>query len=215
MTAAPHAHALLAGQEARRVRDAHPELADGEVLLVYAAKDQAEAQELADALSTATTALRRRGSAVESILQALLPPGSLDVTHAVTAQVHREAEARLSLAEEFGLLSGARVAELASSRASNPSALASRWRKERRIFGVEAEGAIRYPGFQFDANGRPRPLVGKVMETFDDQLSPWELALWFTSANGWLGGIRPVDVLDSDPDTVLNAAGQLAGELGE
>jgi hypothetical protein len=45
------------------------------------------------------------------------------------------------------------------------------------------------------------------------QAQPWKTALWFTGSVGWLGGARPVDVLDSDPDAVVVAAGRLAAEV--
>jgi hypothetical protein len=40
-----------------------------------------------------------------------------------------------------------------------------------------------------------------------------ELALWFTGSNVWVGAERPVDVLDSDPELVVQAAAHLAEEL--
>jgi hypothetical protein len=36
--------------------------------------------------------------------------------------------------------------------------------------------------------------------------SDWGLALWWTSPSGWLGGRRPLDVLDAEPQAVVEAA---------
>jgi len=105
------------------------------------------------------------------------------------------------------------VAAAAGSRARNAGALASRWRKEGRIFSVEVDNAARFPGFQFDAAGRPRPVIADVLAALDGCLGGWELALWFTSDNGWLGARRPVDLLESAPGRVVDAAAQLAAEL--
>jgi hypothetical protein len=44
-------------------------------------------------------------------------------------------------------------------------------------------------------------------------MSGWELALWFTGSSDWLGGLRPVDVLDTDADQVVEAAQRLAEEI--
>jgi hypothetical protein len=38
------------------------------------------------------------------------------------------------------------------------------------------------------------------------QSEGWELALWFLASNGWLDGGRPVDLLKSDPEGVVEAA---------
>jgi hypothetical protein len=150
----------------------------------------------------------------ERTLEALLPaeriPGA---SPGVLEQVRRNALAHADLADEFGLLSAATVARLAGSTAGNPSALASRWRAEGKVFAVEVDGAQRFPGFQFGAGGRPRPVVASVLAAVGGRLAGWELALWFTGADDRLGGMRPVDVLDSDPDLVVDAAGRLADEI--
>ena len=47
----------------------------------------------------------------------------------------------------------------------------------------------------------------EVLEAFGGRKAPWKLALWFTSNNGGLpGSARPVDLLASDPDAVVQAA---------
>jgi hypothetical protein len=38
-------------------------------------------------------------------------------------------------------------------------------------------------------------------------LDGWEIALWFTTASGWLDDRRPVDLLDEDPAEIVAAAG--------
>ena len=62
----------------------------------------------------------------------------------------------------------------------------------------------------------PEQLVQNWLQqgrVFADRLPTWELALWFTGSNVWVGGERPVDVLDSDPELVVQAAAHLAEEL--
>jgi len=46
-----------------------------------------------------------------------------------------------------------------------------------------------------------------------ERLPGWQLALWFTGSSDWLGGARPVDVLDSDGPLVVDAARHLAVAL--
>ena len=64
-----------------------------------------------------------------------------------------------------------------------------------------------YPGFQLDPEGRPRPVVADVLSHLSQlDTTPWQQALWFMAANGWLDGRRPVDLLDDQPGAVVSAA---------
>jgi poly(hydroxyalkanoate) granule associated protein phasin len=88
-----------------------------------------------------------------------------------------------------------------------------RLKQERRIFTVSHRDATYVPSFQFDEKGRPRPAVARVIQILGDDTSDWGLALWFTAANGWLDGKRPVDLLKDEPEEVVQAAEQEAAEL--
>ena len=83
------------------------------------------------------------------------------------------------------------------------------WQAERRIFAVEADN-IYYPAFQFDSSG-PRPIIRKLLETLPSTFSAWQTAFWFVSANPWLDGAAPTELLDN-PDILLNAAVEAASE---
>lgn len=209
--------ATLDADERRRVMAAHPRLkvdfafTDAVVALVSADDDQ-EMAALAGGVEAARAAFRSQRESASAVLRALLPPERLALGPSVVTQVQRDAELRAALADEFGLLSGAEVAERAGSRASNARAMASRWSTSGRIFAVPVDQAQRFPGYQFDEEGRPRPVVANVIGRLAPHLTAWELALWFVGANGWLGGERPVDVLAST-DEVIQAADKLAEEL--
>ncbi len=129
-----------------------------------------------------------------------------------TALARRNAEARTELLGEFGALTSSEVADLAGSKAANRAALANRWRKERRVFAITHHGQIYFAGFQFGADGRPLPAVAEVLSAFGDD-EGWQTALWFTAANGWLDGARPVDLLTNDPAEVAKAARREVEEL--
>lgn len=152
-----------------------------------------------------------RGSAraaeeVEELASAMTPDAAVP-TAPVVLQARRNAEARTSLLGEFGALTAAQVAGLAGSEAKNTSALAGRWRREGRLIAVEHHGTVYYPGFQFHGTGKPKPVVADVLRYLGPPaVTPWQQALWFTSANGWLGGRRPVDLLDDHGDAVVAAA---------
>jgi hypothetical protein len=122
----------------------------------------------------------------------------------------REAEVRLALLREFGAYSSEELGEL-RSKAENRHALASRWRSKGRIFSVDLHGRKLFPGFQFDASASPLPVVTEVLAALPrEEMSSWEVALWWVAANEWLGGKRPVDLLTEDPSALPSAASHLA-----
>lgn len=149
---------------------------------------------------------------VAALVDGLVPQLEIP-SEAAMILARRNAKRRAELLQEFGALSGEQIAE-ERSRASNRHALAARWRKEGKVFGVPYRGQTLYPAFQFDEDGRLRHTVSDVLAALPrDEMSDWEVAYWWTAANGWLSGSRPVDLLDSDPDSLVDAAHRLGEPL--
>lgn len=146
---------------------------------------------------------------LETLIEQMMPQDDvLSEASAVLSQ--RNSQRRVELLSEFGAMTGEQIAE-ERSRAQNRHALAARWRKEGRLFGVPYRGQTVYPAFQFDDDGNLRAIVEDVLRSLPtDKLSPWEVALWWTAGNGWLGGRRPVDLLDEDPTAIVRAAEALS-----
>jgi hypothetical protein len=115
-------------------------------------------------------------------------------------QARRLAAARRAFLKEFGSLDSVAVDW-------------ERLREERRIFVVAHRGGTYIPSFQFDEKGKPRPAVARVIQILGKDTSDWGLALWFTAASSRLDGKRPVDLLSSHPEEVIQAAEQEAAEL--
>lgn len=146
------------------------------------------------------------GEKLAGLLEELAPSSP---SAAETAHLRRNAQARRAFLAEFGTLTSREVADLAGSSATNRAALANRWKSEGRIFAVETGGQTLFPAFQFsDDDGQPRPVVSKVLAHLQPRLSGWQIALWFSGRNGWLGAKRPVDVLTSNPIGAVEAARQ-------
>ncbi len=148
---------------------------------------------------------RSQRAQMEALIESLLPATTVPSAAAVL-QARRNAEAREALLHEFGALTSSEVAEMAGSEAKNRAALANRWKQEGRIFSVTRHGVTLFPGFQFDEQGRPKPVIAEVVRALGSESSDWELALWFVSRTGWLGGRRPVDLLELEPQVVIEAA---------
>ena len=106
--------------------------------------------------------------------------------------------AQAAFLDEFKTLSG----EEASGR----------YKDLTRALSIDLEGHSAYPAFQFDSDS-----VKHIVEQIHSELWPkvhdWSLALWYISANGWLDGARPVDLLDARSQAVLVAANRAAAEI--
>jgi hypothetical protein len=139
----------------------------------------------------------------EALIEAMLP---LVPTTGTASQAVRNATARREFLAEFPTLTSAEVARSAGSAAKNVAALATRWRKERRVFAVPWGGELRYPVFQFDDAGMPVPAIKPVLEVLKDVSSDWQVALWFATPSPYLPRHgRPVRYL-SDPEHLVAAA---------
>ncbi len=117
-------------------------------------------------------------------------------------------ELRRAYMAETPMLTAAEIHLASGLRSRNTSEPASRWKAEGKTFALRMEGRNYYPAFQFE-DGSPRPAVGAVLAELPATTTPWQRALWFASANGWLNGDRPQDRLDDDA-LVVQAARRLA-----
>jgi hypothetical protein len=104
------------------------------------------------------------------------------------------------------------LAHLTGSRSVNPSARAHSWAKASRIFSVNDGTGERYRLFQL-REGQPSPALVEILPVLRRKLSNWQIALWFTSPNAWVGGWRrPIDVPTESPDIAIDAARHEVGE---
>jgi hypothetical protein len=114
------------------------------------------------------------------------------------------ARERARFLSDVACLTSKEIAQNAGHQAANASVTASRWKQQGRIFSVPSRGSELYPAFQF-REGQPHPAIAKILRELPKQTSPWQIAFWFTSSNGWLRGAAPADRLD-DEETVVKAA---------
>lgn len=158
-------------------------------------------------LAEKITAVRQRRleEMVDFMAAHMLAPSAAELEMA-----QRLARRHAQILNEFGYFNAEQLANANGSQASNRSALADNWRKRRQVFAVpHPDKAARerdvYPAFQFES-GKPIKAVQEVLQAFGGRKAPWKLALWFTSNNGALpNSARPVDLLASDPEAVVQA----------
>ena len=118
------------------------------------------------------------------------------------------ARLRAEYLQETRLLTAAQVRAASGLSPRNRSEPASRWKREGRLFAVRRSGTDLYPAFQF-VDGVPHPAIRKILAALPPDMTGWQIAMWFASGNGWLGGGEPQERL-SDPDGVIAAARKLA-----
>lgn len=118
------------------------------------------------------------------------------------------ARSRKAVLEGADWLTAAKLAELAGLSVTNPSAQPNKWKRSRQIFAIQHNSVDYFPGYGLDpkAAWRPRMALKAVLEVFGDGKDGWGLAYWFLSANSFLGGRRPQDVLATEPEQVFAAA---------
>jgi hypothetical protein len=107
-------------------------------------------------------------------------------------------------------LTAQEVAILAGLTGEDGTRTVEQWRSEGLVFAVKRDIHLLYPAFQFDAKMRPRPVIHKILSTLRQHAarSDWDNAFWFISANGWLDGPAPKDLLETEPELLVEAAEQ-------
>ena len=127
-----------------------------------------------------------------------------DRTQIDEALLMDNAKLRASYLKTTPTLAGAQVRLLSGLKPKNKSEPASRWKREGRIFAVRHASIDLFPEFQF-LDGEPRPVIKKILGVLPDHLTPWQIAFWFASGNGWLDSEVPQKGLET-PELVIEAA---------
>lgn len=89
---------------------------------------------------------------------------------------------------------------------SDPKAVASKSRREKKIFGGWDGHCCRYPAFQFEPNGGPRPKTGQLIEVLPKQRDGTvgnEAVFWVFSPDHAFDGKSPAELFPLEPDRVI------------
>ena len=113
---------------------------------------------------------------------------------------------RSAYADAGGIASGDDLARVLEQSGRGSLAGLARKIVAGEIFGVEWHKAFWIPMFQFTEELLPKPGLKAVLAELSSEYDGRRLADWFVEPNGWLEEARPIDVLDSNPAEVLQAA---------
>ncbi|ERT11998.1 hypothetical protein [Photorhabdus temperata] len=103
-------------------------------------------------------------------------------------------------------LTASELSKLAGSKSVNSSAAANRLKKSKKIFALPINGKDLFPLYALDEGGQPLPVIKKIIELFGNKKTPWSIAIWFGTPNGWLSNKKPKDLLLTQLDDVYMAA---------
>ena len=116
------------------------------------------------------------------------------------------ADLRSAYADAGGIASGDDLARFLEQSGRGSLAGLARRIVAGEIFGIEWRKAFWIPMFQFTQELLPKPGLKAVLAELASEYDGRRLADWFVEPNGWLEEARPIDVLDSNPTEVLQAA---------
>ena len=168
--------------------------------------DEADSMSMVALFAAMTRAVGNDRRRFSQLVEALMPVEEIPAA-AVVEQARRNASARAAFLQEFPALTSAEVAELYGSSARNRAALAQSWRKQGKVFAVPLANSHRFPLFQFAETGEPKPAIAQALAPLQSAgFEGWQVALWFAGALASLGNQRPVDLIDTQPGRVIEAA---------
>ena len=114
---------------------------------------------------------------------------------ALMQRVEIERSVHRSVLEE-GTYSATEVGGLLGSNSKNPRDKASRLRQKSKLLGVDVDGSVLYPAFQFDASRAAlRPGVAETNRAMNAREDSWAVASWWLTPHARLNeGDRPADL---------------------
>ncbi|MGR3463492.1 hypothetical protein [Limimaricola sp.] len=93
--------------------------------------------------------------------------------------------------------------------------LATLWREAGRIVGCRDEEGVLFPVCQFDMAGLPLPQMRTVIGALRPVMGEAAMVEWLGTGRTQLGGARPADLLETQPQEVGEAARATARELAQ
>ncbi len=115
------------------------------------------------------------------------------------------AQARVLKSNQF--LKASDITNLSAGTVKNPSGALNRWKQKHQIFAIDMKGVDYYPIYALSPeNGyKPYAEMSDILGILHTK-TPWGLAFWFESSNGYLERRAPRELMKSDRQAVLAAA---------
>jgi hypothetical protein len=203
--------AALAGDRDEVRRQLNKVNAEQVVAVAFAHATPREAQAIAETFASVAGLVKsivgeHHRQSLEAIVGALVP--KVPPTPNELKEATMLARARTAVLESGDWMTAAEIASVAGFSASNPSTQPNKWKREGAIFAIRHNGIDYFPSYGLDAGAgyRPRKAMAQVIKTFGESKDGWGLSYWFMSANSYLGGKTPRELLATQPERVIAAA---------
>lgn len=123
-------------------------------------------------------------------------------------QLRMIASAKQAVLKSSQWLATEDLVKLEGFSSSDPAAHPDNWVADGLIFALKIGGTDFFPLYALDPsrNYLPHKSLVEILRVFSQQRAGWGLSYWFTSANSFLGGKRPQDLLLTHSELVLAAA---------
>ena len=159
----------------------------------------AAAQPLIDVAQRIRASAKALGDAIDAV--------DIYTEPAVARAVQAERNLYDRIDAEFGLLTSAEVGRRLGSRSTAPRNLAVATRRGGSLVAITRGHQALYPGFQFGSDGRPLAVIRDLRDLAGEcGWSESSVVQWLCAPTTYLDGLRPVDLLASDPCRVLDVA---------
>ena len=107
------------------------------------------------------------------------------------------------------------VCTIAQLNMDSPRSVLDAWVSAGALFTLQHDDIDYFPLYGLDPATayHPRSNLAAIIATLASKKEGWGMAFWFGSANTYLDGQMPKDVLADDPEAVLDAAKAEVSEL--
>ena len=110
-------------------------------------------------------------------------------------------------AHHGGMLRADEVVLRMRSDWEQPISVLAHWIVSRAMITIDWQSEILIPVFQIDFHSRALQTgCREIVAELNDVMDGWEMARWFATANPWLGGLAPIDMLAVSWRNVVDAA---------
>ncbi len=82
----------------------------------------------------------------------------------------------------------------------------NKWKKRQQVFALTVDGKNLFPAYAFGLEGKPLPIMERILILLSQTKTPLTIAIWFSSSNSWLTGKTPQEELTTKPEEVFAAA---------
>jgi hypothetical protein len=132
----------------------------------------------------------------------------LELRRVGTKRARMEAVAFRAIRDSTEWLTAKEIAGLASLGRADPFEVIGQWKQEGRVFALRQGGEDHFPRYALDQNFHPLPVIEQILIVLAGY-EPELVAAWFASRSRFLSGLRPLELVEVEPERVVAAARNL------